>query len=63
MLFESASLHTPSAIGCHEAARWACVDLPEEVAVVMGNINKFGELPIVEWGKVTGEMIYYACIN
>ena len=31
----------------HEAARWACVDLPEEVAVVMGNIRKFGELPMM----------------
>ena len=36
MLFESASPHIPSAIGCHEAARWACVDLPEKVTVVMG---------------------------
>ena len=34
-----------------DAARWACVNLPEEVAVVLGNIRKFGELPIVEWGR------------
>ncbi|MBI3340159.1 MAG: hypothetical protein HY022_08515 [Chloroflexi bacterium] len=37
----------------HEAARWACVELPEEVAVVMGNQRMFGELPMLEWGKVT----------
>ncbi|WKZ45874.1 MAG: hypothetical protein QY302_08775 [Anaerolineales bacterium] len=36
----------------HEAARWGCVDLPEEVAVVMGNSRRFGELPVIEWGKV-----------
>ena len=35
----------------HEAARWACVDLPEKVAVVMGNQKRFGELPGVEWGR------------
>jgi hypothetical protein len=39
----------------HEAARWACVDLPEKVAVVMGNQRKFGELPVIEWGRVMGE--------
>jgi len=36
----------------HEAARWACVNLPKEVAVVMGNIRRFGELPMLEWGNV-----------
>lgn len=36
----------------HEAARWACVDLPDEVAVVMGSSRRFGELPVIEWGKV-----------
>lgn len=35
-------------------ARRACVQLPREVAVVMGNQRKFGELPIIEWGKTTG---------
>lgn len=34
----------------NESARWACINLPKDVAVVMGNMNKFGELPIVEWG-------------
>jgi hypothetical protein len=37
----------------HQAARWACVRLPNEVAVVLGNWKCFGELPIVEWGKTT----------
>lgn len=37
----------------HQAARWACMDLPEEVAVLMANQRKFGELPLVEWGKTT----------
>ena len=37
----------------HEAAKWACVELPNEVAVVMGNQRRFGELPILEWGKTT----------
>ncbi|MEP0807266.1 MAG: hypothetical protein HRF47_17425 [Chloroflexota bacterium] len=35
----------------HESARWACVDLPEEVAVVFGNMKRFGELPVMEWGR------------
>ncbi len=34
----------------HEAARWACINLPKEVAVVMGNSRQFGELPMMEWG-------------
>ena len=37
----------------HEAARWACANLPEEVAVVMGERKRFGELPVMEWGRVT----------
>ena len=37
----------------HEAARWEFNQLPREVAVVMGNPKRFGELPMVEWGKVT----------
>ena len=39
----------------HEAAKWACVNLPKDVAVVMGSWRKFGKLPIVEWGRVTGK--------
>jgi hypothetical protein len=35
-----------------EAVRWACTQLPNEVAVVMGNKSGFRELPIMEWGKV-----------
>ena len=34
----------------HEAARRACINLPKEVAVVMGNQRRFGELPVIEWG-------------
>ncbi len=36
-----------------EAARWACVDLPSDIAMVMGNQNRFGELPVAEWGKIS----------
>lgn len=36
----------------HEAARWACANLPEEVAVVFGERKWFGELPVMEWGRV-----------
>ena len=35
----------------HEAARWACVYLPEEVAVVMGERRWFGELPVMSGGR------------
>jgi len=37
----------------HEAVRRACVKLPKEMAVVMGNQRRFGELPILEWGQTT----------
>lgn len=37
----------------HERAAQACTDLPNHVDVVMGNIQRFGELPVMEWGKVT----------
>lgn len=37
----------------HEAARWACVNLDADVAVVMGDQRKEGNLPLVEWGKIT----------
>ncbi len=36
-----------------DAVRWACVNLPEGMAVVMGNIRRFGKLPVMEWGKTT----------
>jgi hypothetical protein len=35
-----------------EAARWAFVNLPKEVAVVMGNKRKFWGLPNLEWGRL-----------
>ena len=38
----------------HEAARWACVKLPLNLAVAMGDWRRFGKLPILEWGKLTG---------
>jgi hypothetical protein len=37
----------------HEAARWEFDQLPAEVAVVTGNPRRFGELSVLEWGKVT----------
>ena len=42
-----------SANWVHEAARWGSVNLPEDVAVVMGSWRKFGKLPILEWSKTT----------
>lgn len=39
----------------HDAARWACVDLTKEEAVVMGNQKRFGELPMMEWGEVISQ--------
>jgi hypothetical protein len=42
-----------SSLWVHEAARWACTNLPEEVTVVMGERRWFGELPVTEWGKVS----------
>lgn len=44
-----------SAKWVHEAARWACTDLPEELAVAMGDQRRFGALPILEWSKVTAD--------
>ena len=35
-----------------EAARTALVGIPDYVAVVTSDWNKFGRLPVVEWGKV-----------
>jgi hypothetical protein len=42
-----------SANWVHEAARRGSVDLPDDVAVIMGSWRKFGKLPILEWGKIT----------
>jgi hypothetical protein len=39
----------------YETVRWASVNLPAEVAVVLGDWRRFGELPILEWGKVVGK--------
>jgi hypothetical protein len=39
----------------HEAARWASVTSSREVAVVLGDIRKFGELPMLEWGNKVGK--------
>lgn len=36
-----------------EAVRWACTQLPENVAVVLGNSRIRGKLPVIEWGEVT----------
>ena len=36
-----------------ETARWAFEKLHPEVAVVMENPKRFGELPPVEWGRAT----------
>ncbi len=38
-----------------EAVKWGCLGLPEDVAIVLGDWRKFGELPMVEWGIVTGK--------
>jgi hypothetical protein len=37
----------------HDAARWGLKNLPQEVAVVMGDQRRFGVLPVVEWGVMT----------
>ena len=39
----------------HQAAKWACLRLPTNVAVVLGNWKGVGELPSLEWGRVTGK--------
>jgi len=36
-----------------KAALWAFKNLPDDIAVVMGDKKKYGKLPNVEWGKVT----------
>jgi len=35
-----------------EAARTALAGIPDHVAIVTSDWNKFGKLPVVEWGKV-----------
>lgn len=35
----------------HEAARWACAPLTNEVAVVLENWQLVGDLPVFEWGR------------
>jgi len=37
----------------HEAVRWGADQLPNGVAVIMGNRRRFGELPMLEWSKIT----------
>ena len=37
----------------NETACWSIKDVPPEVAVVMGVLKRDGDLPIVEWGKIT----------
>ena len=36
-----------------KAALWAFKDLPNDIAVVMGDKRRFGKLPPVEWGAIT----------
>lgn len=38
----------------HDAARWACINLPKDVAVVMGYRRRFGWLPALEWENCSG---------
>jgi hypothetical protein len=40
----------------HDAARWACVDLTGDESVVMGNLRRFGVLPMIEWGTISFEL-------
>ena len=35
------------------AALWGTANLPMNTAVVMGNMHRFGELPVVEWGATS----------
>lgn len=36
-----------------KAALWVIKNLPDDIAVLMGDWRKYGNLPNVEWGKVT----------
>ncbi|HSG43352.1 MAG TPA: hypothetical protein VLA72_09380 [Anaerolineales bacterium] len=40
----------------HNAVRWACMDLTENESVVMGNLRRFGVLPMIEWGTISFEL-------
>ena len=37
----------------HNTVRWACNQLPLDIAVVLADHRRFGELPTIELGKVT----------
>ena len=37
----------------HDSARWGLANLNQEVAVVLADQRRFGELPVPEWGKIT----------
>ncbi len=45
-----AQLSTP---WVHDAVAETCGALPEWAAVVLGYHLRFGELPVIEWGRVT----------
>jgi hypothetical protein len=34
-----------------DTVRWACNQLAQDTAVIIGNVRKFGKLPVIEWGK------------
>ena len=34
-----------------DSVRWACNQLAQDTAVIIGNVRKFGKLPVIEWGK------------
>ena len=35
------------------AARWSCVNLSDDVAVILENKQRYGKLPMLEWGKLS----------
>mgnify|MGYP000085352275 CR=1 FL=1 len=41
-----------------KTARWGFVNLPDDMAVVMGNRRTYGKLPNVEWGKVMDTALF-----
>jgi hypothetical protein len=36
-----------------DTARWGLTNLSQEVAVVLGDQRRFGQLPVLEWGRIT----------
>lgn len=40
-----------------KAARWGITNLPNDVAVIMGQENIFGKIPMIEWGEITKQNI------